>query len=132
MKSIVFIILTSLCINLHSQNTDSLGLDNNPVLTELEIDYFNNQFKGHYSKMDFSGAKIGFLFGNGYKVQTKKEYFDTIKKRLSHGYTASVDELIKLKEIDKERTGGYDAIIISWSKLIVGYPHEEMLEKFIK
>lgn len=100
-------------------NLYELGLDANPFLTKSESDYFNNKFNSFKPKYDFTNSKVGFFFGNnGAKIQTKKDYFDSVKNRLGNCYSASYDYLVKLTEEDKVDSGGYDVIIVSWSKII--------------
>ena len=96
-----------------------LGLDNNPILTKAESDYFNKAFKDHKANFNFSKMKIGFFYGNnGSRIQTKKQYFDSAKNRLGNCESASNDFVIKLTNEEKAESGGYDFIIVSWSKII--------------
>jgi hypothetical protein len=96
-----------------------LGLDSNPILTNQESDYFNKAFKNHKENYDFTDLKIGFFYGNnGSRIQTKKQYFDLVKNRLGNCSSASNDFVIKLTNEEKTESGGYDLIIVSWSKII--------------
>ena len=100
-------------------NLYQLGLDNNPILTKAESDYFNKAFKDHKANYNFSKMKIGFFYGNnGARIQTKKQYFDLAKNRLGNCESASNDYVIKLTNEEKTESGGYDFIIVSWSKII--------------
>lgn len=107
------------CENEKPSNLYELGLDENPQLTTIESGYFNNKFKSFKLKYDFTGFKVGFFYGNnGAKIQTKKDYFDSVKNRLGNCYSASYDYLVKLTKEEKVESGGYDIIIVSWSKII--------------
>ena len=100
-------------------NLYQLGLDNNPILTMAESDYFNKAFKDYKANYDFSKMKIGFFYGNnGSRIQTKEQYFDLVKNRLGNCESASYDYVIKLTNEEKAESGGYDFIIVSWSKII--------------
>ena len=110
------------------KNLYKLGLDNNLLLTKYEAEYFNMKFKDR--GFDFNNKMIGFFIGNnGSSIQTKKEYFDRLKERLSHNYSASMDILIVLTEEQKIESGGFDAIIVSWSKLMVRGATQKMIGK---
>ena len=99
-------------------NLFKLGLDDNAVLTDYESEYFNNKYKDRKNKIDFTEKKIAFFIGNnGSRIQTKKDYFNSIKDRLTCGYDDSFDEIITLTNSEKKESGGYDAIILSWSKI---------------
>jgi len=107
------------CENEKPSNLYELGLDENPFLTKSESDYFNIKFNSFKPKYDFTNFKVGFFYGNnGTKIQTKKEYFDSVKNRLGNCYSASYDYLVKLTKEEKVESGGYDIIIVSWSKII--------------
>jgi len=109
----------------------ALGLDNISVLTNSESEYFTSQFKK--TDFEFKNKKIGFFYGNnGSSIQTKKEYFNRVKERLSHNYSASMDMLLVLSEEQKVGSGGFDAIIISWSKLLVKRATPKMIRKLKK
>jgi len=107
-----------------------LGLNDNPILTELESRYFKAEFKEREANYEFDNVKIGFFYGNnGARVQTKKEYFDLVKNRLGNCSSASNDLVIELTNEEKEESGGYDLIIVSWSKII---PTEKGKKRMIK
>jgi hypothetical protein len=94
-------------------------LDSNPILTKLESEYFNNEFKNHNATIDFTKMKIGFFSGpSGDRIRSKKDYFDSVKNRLGGCNHASQDYIIALTNEEKIESGGYDLIIVSWSKII--------------
>jgi len=112
-------------------NLYKLGLDNSSALTYYESEYFDTQFKG--KDFDFKNKKIGFFFGNyGSSIQTKKEYFNRMKERLSHNYSASMDMLLILSEEQKVESSGFDAIIVTWSKILVKSATPKMIKKLKK
>ena len=109
----------SQCENAKYSDLYQLGLDENPVLTKPESDYFNIEFNPYKTNYDFANLKIGFFNGNyGRNIQTKKDYFDLVKNRLGNFESASMDYLIKLTKEEKIESGGYDFIIVSWSKIL--------------
>lgn len=107
-----------------------LGLDNNPILTKSESEYFNKVFKDRKANYDFTNLKVGFFLGNnGAKIQTKKQYFDLVKNRLGNCNSASNDIVIELTNEENAESGGYDLIIVSWSKVL---PTENSKMRMIK
>jgi len=129
-KLIVKIIIKlSECEKAKSSDLYQLGLDKNPVLTKSESDYFNKKFNEYKANYDFTNMKVGFFYGNnGGNIQTKKDYFDSVKNRLGNCESASMDYVIKLTKEEKIESGGYDLIIVSWSK-IIPTDKERMIKK---
>ena len=80
-----------------------------------EVDILNNQFEKERGDFDFDNKVIGFIeiggrFGKSY-------YFDMIKK---HDYSpnSAYDKgmLYVFTDEQKQRSGGYDAAVVYWSK----------------
>jgi hypothetical protein len=112
------------------ENLYLLGLDTDSILTDLEANFFNNKFKDKRKDFDFRKCKIGFFAGNyGSQLSSKKKYFDKYKDRISHNYLGSSDDLLILTEEQKVELKGYDAIIVSWSKILVSKPTDTMIKK---
>ena len=56
---------------------DSLGMDDNPLLSDMEARYFNIQVQHYRDEFDFRGTQLGlFMENNGKHMVNKKEYFD--------------------------------------------------------
>jgi len=101
---------------------NKMGVDDNALLTELEANYFNSHFDYCRGEFDFKGKKIGFLTGSTGKGKwDKKRYFEGERNRYRMNYTPSSDELFIINSTQKEEVGGYDAIIICWSKIRFSY-----------
>lgn len=104
------------CENLKPSYLYQLGLDSNPILTDLESNYFNKSYKEMY---EFKDAKLGFFSGSsGYDLCIKKEYFDIIKNRFGNCLHISQDYIIKLAKDEKIETGGFDYLLFSWLKIV--------------
>jgi len=125
---ILFILLSNIC---YAQlNPDSLGMDIDPVLNDVEARYFNislGQWRGDFN---FREKKIGLFEGEGGKrLVTKQDYFiGWGKLHLEKGDFGS-NQIIILDEEEKVFSGGYDVIVISWSKKKVD---EKIRQKLIK
>ncbi|MBK7103684.1 MAG: hypothetical protein IPH62_00155 [Ignavibacteriae bacterium] len=74
-----------------------------------------------------------FTGTEGQHLITKRDYFDSIKDRLDRQYdNLSYDQLVILNEAEKIKSGGFDAVIFSWVKLIRISASDTNLEKLKK
>ena len=95
--------------------------------------YFNTAFKDRKVNYNFNNLKLGFFYGNnGSRSQTKKQYFDLVKNRLGNCSSASNDLVIELTNEEKTESGGYDLIIVSWSKIIPTHKSKARMIKELK
>ncbi|WP_420583275.1 hypothetical protein [Reichenbachiella sp.] len=102
------------------QNLDSLGLNDNPELNSYESTFLNEKLEKQRQRAEFNFTEkqIGFALGHGprhYGIRTKSEYFEEAKEYHSNN-SQIVDILVVLTEQEKDESGGFDAIIVSWSK----------------
>ena len=118
MRHLFTFILIVTCSNVFGQVNNSLGIDDNPILTEIESKFFNELSIVKSDTFDFSFKKIAFITGNSGKlILSKSQYFkDCVKPWLDKGLIPQTSVIILTKE-EKEKSGGYDAIILSWVKL---------------
>ena len=100
------------------QNLDSCGVDNNSKLTIFESKYLNEYLKNQRDTFDFTGKQIIFVTGsNAGTIGEKIEYFSDIKEWEIRNSKIVTDLIILTKE-EKIETGGYDAILTYWVKLL--------------
>ena len=112
------------------KNIDSLGNDNNPKLTIYESDYFNQVFSIKRNDFNFTNKTIAFVTGSDGKSQSdKKKYFDLERERISKEYSLNGGKLIIFNAKEKVQSGGYDAVILYWSKAL---PSKKSLLKTLK
>lgn len=112
------------------QNLDSMGINNEPYLNIYEVNFFNSIFLKRRKEFDFNKKKVAFITGSsGKTLSDKKKYFDLEKERLSRGYSGNGGALIILNEEQKQETGGYDAIVLYWSKIL---PTKKQFVKLLK
>lgn len=118
-------------MNIFAQDIDifkNLGLDTLSTLNNNEVEYFNSKFQKEEYRFDFTNKKVGFFCGvTGNINRTKTDYFIEIKERILKGLDNQTDLLIVLNGIEKIKSGGFDAIVISAPKLITEKNKEEML-----
>jgi hypothetical protein len=102
------------------EQLDKMGVDNLPLLNCCESAYLNVIFEKSRKNFDFTDKKIGFITGsNGKTVCSKKEYFDLERNRFNHNSTPNNGTLYVFNAAQKAESGGYDAVIIYWCKVLV-------------
>lgn len=110
-------------------NIDSCGLDSNAILNNHEIAYFNYHL-GKKHDFDFRNKKVAFTYGNfGKGVISKKDYFERWGREYYKLKSHVVDIPIILTDQEKIQSGGFDIIIVSWSKIL---PTGKSRQKLIK
>lgn len=146
MKNFMFMVMVSLSANLFAcilnfndipneniSQLDKMGVEDSPFLNECESAYLGIIYKdstkivrkGSLNGFNFLGKKIGFIYGGA--RSNKKEYFDMEKGRFKHGETPNSGTLYIFDDAQKEESGGYDAVIVYWSK--VNYSKEQVVKK---
>ena len=99
------------------EHLDKMGIDSFPLLNKYESEYFNFLYKDFREDFNFTEKKIGFL--HDLSPSDKKEYFDQEKERFKQGVTTNNGKLYVFDEKQKEISGGYDAAIVYWCKMII-------------
>lgn len=95
-------------------NFSKIGVDTSSILNKYESDYLNFIFKS--KDFDFTNKKIGFITEGNKK--NKKEYFKEEIERFHNNYTPISSGLYLFNASQKAESGGYDAVIVYWSKVI--------------
>ncbi|PSR55816.1 hypothetical protein AHMF7605_21100 [Adhaeribacter arboris] len=118
MKIVLTLLLLLSISSLHGQGLDSCGVDNKPRLNRYESELLNEYLKNHKGNFDFTNKNVVFVTGSsGSIIATKKSYFTNIKdwnKKNSRIATS----LIVLSEEEKVESGGYDAMVTYWVKVL--------------
>ena len=96
---------------------NKMGIDNSSLLNEFESAYLNYIFKKEKGEIDFTGKRVAFIYSGANSC--KKEYFDKERKRLRHHQTPNRGMLYILNETQKSESGGYDMVVLYWSKIAV-------------
>jgi hypothetical protein len=97
-----------------------MGIDNCSLLNTYESAYFNVIFEKSRKDFDFTGKKIGFITGsNGKTKSNKTNYFRLERDRFNRNTTTNGGTLYIFDAEQKEKSGGYDAAIVYWSKVLV-------------
>lgn len=102
------------------EQLDKMGIDNSPLLNCCESAYFNVIFESSRQDFDFTNKKIGFITGsNGGTISNKASYFSLERDRFNRNNTTNGGTLYIFNAEQKEQSGGYDAAIMYWSKVLV-------------
>lgn len=130
MKKLAILMMLFFSINLFGQvrifddipkdilnQLDKMGVDELSLLNSDESAYFNVVFKENLMGFDFTGKKVGFIYSGA--RSNKKEYFDLEKSRFKLNLTPNRGTLYIFDTTQKEESGGYDAAIVYWSKILV-------------
>lgn len=108
-----------ICFKAMGQNTDSLGLDNHPILNEAEAAFLNDNLQTQRFDFDFHGKKILFATGNNaHTILTKKAYFEKIRPWILNNNKVS-NYLLLFNDKEKQIANNYDAVVVSWTKFYV-------------
>jgi len=126
----ISIVILSMGINLFGQvrnfeniqkevleQLDMMGVNSKSLLNSHEGMYLNVIFLECRGEFDLTGKKVGFILRGG--KSDKKEYFDMERERFIHGETPNGGKLYVFDSIQKEESGGYDAVIVYWSKVLL-------------
>lgn len=116
MKNYIRLLLLLASANFYGHNLSNCGLDNNPALTDDEAAFLNAYFgEDENEGFDFKGKKVLIVNGaNGFRFETKAEYFRDIRRRLEESAMPVATTPIQLTEMEKIQSGGYDAVITHW------------------
>ena len=96
-----------------------MGIDDNPLLTELEGECFNALYQIPKKEFNLSGKKVAFLTGIVGQTKTSNQrYFSSWKANPCLGYSPP-GTLYIFNVQQKSETGSYDAAIVYWSKKLL-------------
>jgi hypothetical protein len=117
-KVICFIFILTVQYSLSQEmSIDSCGLNDEALLNKYESIYFNETFEKQRDGFQFEGKRIAFFEGNfGRNRNTKSEYFERWGRGWYLEESNLADMIVILTEQEKSDSGGYDAILVSWSK----------------
>lgn len=102
------------------EQLDKMGVDDSLLLNCYESAYFNVIFEKSRKDFDFSNKQIGFITGsNGNTYSSKTNYFKLEKDRFNRNYTPNGGTLYIFDTAQKQKSGGYDAAIVYWSKEVI-------------
>jgi hypothetical protein len=130
MKHLIITIMLLSCVNSFGQvrdfndipkeileQLDKMGVDNSLLLNSCESAYLNVIFKDSLKGFDFTNKKIGFIKAGS--KRDKADYFNGERERFYRNTTTTNGNLYILDTTQKAESGGYDAVIVYWSKRLI-------------
>ena len=129
MKQIVTIAILLWTLGVGAQNSDSLGIDDNPTLNENEVELLNSLLAESRGDFDFSGKKVAFIIGNtGRTIVSKSNYFKNSVVPWIEKDSVPRIFMVKLTESEKQKSGGYDVLVLSWVKVFTPKSQEKAIQ----
>lgn len=130
MRILALIISFFLATNIFGQSTDSLGIDNNVTPTRQEIDFLNASLKNNQVIFDFTNKKIAFVTGSsGGNLISKQNYFLTCVRPWTDKGSLPQILFVRLTPEEKQKSNGYDAIVMSWVKVFTDKQRNKIIEQ---
>jgi hypothetical protein len=117
-------------MQLFAQSLDNLGIDNNPILNKDEVQLLNFLLVESRDTFDFNYKKVAFITGsNGRKIVTKSDYFQNSVNPWIEKVSKPQIFMIILTEDEKEKSGGYDVLVLSWVKIFTPKSQEKVIKQ---
>jgi hypothetical protein len=119
-----------LTCGLYGQNFDNIGIDDNPNLNEDETKLLNSLLDEKRDDFDFKDKKVAFLTGSsGRTIMAKSDYFkNSVIPWIDDGSRPQIS-MIKLTKEEKEKSGGYDVLVLSWVKALTRRGQRKIIEE---
>jgi hypothetical protein len=134
--SLLILLLSSMCIFSQIRNfndipknilkdLDKMGVDDSPFLNNYESAFLNVIFKDKLKGFDFTMKKIGFIRNGG---KGKVLYFEMQRKyTIDKNSPCDNGTLYIFNTTQKTESGGYDAAIVYWNKIVI--PIDKVIKK---
>jgi hypothetical protein len=98
------------------------------ILTSAEINILNSIFFKERNDFDFNGKLVAFTVGTtGTQIENKKLFFKKYLDPVIEKKSKNVCSLIILTKAEKTKSGGFDAVIMSPSKIFTKQHRERLI-----
>jgi hypothetical protein len=122
MKILINILVGLICVSGIAQTNSEVKADY--TLTKKEASFLNALFEKQRKDFDFQGKMVAYTTGtSGTQIEDKSAFFDKYLENATHGNVCS---LIILTKEEKEKSGGFDIVLMSPAKLFTT-KHREIL-----
>lgn len=123
MKILINILVGLLiCVSGFAQTYTEVKVDY--TLTNKEASFLNTLFEKQRKDFDFQGKIVAYTIGtSGTQIEDKAAFLDRYLENATHGNVVS---LIILTKEEKEKSGGFDIVLMSSAKLFTA-KHREIL-----
>lgn len=113
--------------------TQCLNPNENEILSTKESELLNSLLEKSRNTFDFHGKRIAFITGSsGSRVLSKADFFNTcVNPWLADGKTPQIF-MVELTSEEKNKSGGYDAFVLSWVKVFTDKRKKKVIEQLSK
>lgn len=134
MKKLILIIISLLISKtFFGQSSENLGIDNKDTLNRQEIDFLNASLKNSRDTFDFANKKIEFITGSsGSMLISKQTYFLTCVRPWTDKGLYPQITFVRLTNEEKQKSNGYDVIVMSWVKLFTNKQKNRIIKQLNK
>ena len=95
-----------------------------------ELMFLNTTLKSKGDTFDFANKRIAYVTGSsGGKIISKQDYFLTCVKPWTDKGTTPQFFLVNLTNDERKKSGGYDALVLSWVKLFTDKQREKIIKQ---
>ena len=125
---ILFFMLLATC---QAKSQNLLGADNNPILNENEGHLLDSLLQAQRHGFEFTNKCIAFIYGGstGNAFQSKSGFFSkNVLPWTTRGELPAL-QLVILTDAEKTKSGGYDALIVAWAKVLFTQQRKEKMLK---
>lgn len=129
MKILILAILLFGSFSLVAQNLDSIGIDNSPFLNNAEVILLHSLLEKQRGSFGFTDKKVAFVTGSsGSMIKAKSDYFKNSVKPWVENQLEPQIFMVLLTEAEKQRSGGYDVLVLSWVKVLTDRRKRKIVE----
>jgi hypothetical protein len=103
------------------------------ILSAHEAELLDSLLEKSRGDFEFQGKKIAFITGSsGSQILSKADYFKNyVNPSIASGQYLNVF-MIELNEAEKRASGGYDALVLSWVKVLSNRQKRKVIEQLAK
>ncbi len=128
MKILISILIGLICVSGIAHTNSEIKADY--TLTNEEASYLNTLFEKQRKDFDFQGKMVVYTIGtSGTQIEDKSAFFDRYLKNATYGNICS---LVILTKEEKEKSGGFDIVLMSPAKLFTSKHREILIGKLKK
>lgn len=113
--------------------TQSPKSNGDEMLSTQEAELLNSLLEQTRNTFDFHGKKVAFITGSsGSLILSKADFFSTcVNPWLEDGKTPQIF-MVELTGEEKNKSGGYDAFVLSWVKVFADKRKKKIIERLSK
>jgi hypothetical protein len=106
---------------------------NREIFSREETEFLNDALKDSRDTFDFTDKHIAFVTGSmGNRLLSRQKYFETIVDPMRAKGDKPQISMIQLTEAEKKKSGGYDAIVFSWTKVLTNKQRRKLIARLGK